>query len=488
MKNNFISNIRDVRELLRKNNVKLFGIGGFPSIRSEIWPLVPDYEVLCANRSGELESVRKNVRVKVFQIRSRSVPYLVKKPATLLADERVVSHIKSRSMGKRVGIYIYQPSAEAEIICRKNNWVVIGNPIKLYKKLDSRSVFHKILREIGYRKKVFSTNLKRLPNELDNIFKNFGDRVVIQLLDEGGGRGTLFFEKKDKGKIISRIKKRLHLINKGEQSPDLIVSRFIDGPAISITGCITRENGILSSFCQFQLVDIPEVTRHKEDATGIFCGHDWSMSNKIPANIHRKAQKLVEKIGLALKKRGALGIFGLDLMWNQKTNALFPLEINLRLLGTFPTAVYVQLEKNEVPLVAFHILDFLKIPYRISSLSVFRKNSRRRGAHLLFFNPFGKDARCGKSLAGGVYNLKNDRRLAFVHFGVELKDIKGKGDFVLTEGVPSANTIYRKNGKLLKAITGQPISKNGGRELNIFGKSIARAVYRDLKLTPYEKS
>jgi hypothetical protein len=352
--------------------------------------------------------------------------------------------------------------------------------------MDSRSEFFGILKELNIRRNYIETPLSSFSEKIDDIFKKLGEKIVIQLSDEGGGRGTMIFAKKDRGSIVSQIESRLKLIKKEGENPVLFVSSFVTGPAISLTGCITRANGVLSSYCQYQLIDIPEVTRNKEDATGIFCGHDWSLSKEIPDSIHRKARKLLEKIGLSLKRRGALGIFGLDLMWDKKTNTLLPLEINLRLLGTFPTSVYVQLEKREVPLVAFHLLDFLKIPYKISSSLVFRKGARREGAHLILFNPLGEDANCQAGLRGGVYCLRN-KRLMFIRLGAELKYIINKGEFILTEGVPEKDAVYRKNGKLLKIITREAISKNGGKTLNSFGKNIVNAVYQALNLKPYEK-
>jgi|GEM_PF-2044313 len=487
MKHPEIKNIKDVKGALASNNFQLFGIGGFPSTRSEIWPFVPGYEIICSNKTGELQSVRQNVPVNVFSKKKKPIPYPVKKPFLLLSDKKVESFIRRNSKGKKVGIYIYQPTSEVEDICRKKGWMMIANPSKLYKKLDSRQVFYRLLKKIGFERKVILLKLKELPNKIDYIFEKLGNKVAIQLMDEGGGRGTLFFEKKDKDIVVRQIKTRLEIIKKGGENPRLSVSSFIEGPALSITSCITKNNGVLSSYCQYQLIDIPEVTRNKGDATGIFCGHDWSLSNNIPPGIHKRSRSLAKKIGGELRKKGALGIFGLDLMWNKKNNSLIPLEINLRLLGTFPTAVYVQLEKKEVPLVAFHVLDLLGIQYKVSELSVYSKKAKRNGAHLLLFNPLGCDAFSSKNLRGGIYEIKS-RKLKFIRFGVELKDIKKKGEFIITEGVPEAGAVYRRNGKILKVITRQSISKRGGKELSAWGKTIARTVYKGLSLKPYDKN
>jgi len=57
---------------------------------------------------------------------------------------------------------------------------------------------------------------------------------------------------------------------------------------------------------------------------------------------------------------GYKGIFGLDFVLDEKTNKLYIIECNPRLLGSFPTLNMVQLLNNEPLILAFHILEFLK--------------------------------------------------------------------------------------------------------------------------------
>jgi len=484
MKRYHIRTLFDIREIFKKEDVMIFGLGGFPSTRSEIWKIIPYFEVITLNKTGEFNSVKEKIPLKFFSINKEKI---IKKPEELLNKLAVQAYIKKRAGGKRVGIYIYKSTQKIDLICKKNNWELIANKSSIFKKVSSKKTFFKILSSINYKRDFKILKFPQLEKSIDNLFAQFGERIVIQLLNEGGGRGTLFFDSKEASRVQEKIKERLELIKNKEKLEDmeLVISPFINGPALSIMGCVTRDNGTLPLYAQYQLIDIPEVTGQKKDVQGGFCGHDWSLSRKIPPAIHEEARKLVIEIGKKLKEMGHLGIFGLDFMIDGKTGKIFPLEINPRLLGSFPTIVYVQYQKKEIPLVAFHLLDFLNIKYKIDSEKIYRKGSARNGAHIILFNPKNCDVKCNNELSGGVYKLSGNN-LKFIRQGFDLSDIKSKNEFILTEGAPIINKIYKKNRKILKILTAQSISTDKGKKLKKFGKDIIFQVYKKLNLTHYE--
>ena len=480
-----VSSIEDVRRLLAKNRIKLYGIGGLPATRSEFRFFSKDFEIICANKTGEFDSIAKKIKITCFNKTKKGTPYPVKKPEALLSDKDVVNFIKHNSEDRKVAICLHQSTEAIEKIGKKNKWKIITNPHCVFDRLDDRLEFYKILEEIDQTRNFFSFKGEKLEKNLDKIFKELGDKIVIQLLRGGGGRGTFFFSKKDRGNIIATIKDRTKISEDELFSQEIIVNKFIDGHQVTVTGCVTRDNGILSSYVQYQLIDIKEAVSAKSDGVGVFCGNDWSLSSDIPDKIHKDAEDLVKKIGNILKKEKFLGIFGIDLIWDKKNNAIVPIEINPRLLGTFPTAVYVSLDKKEIPLAAFHTLEFLGISYKIKNVSTYKKELNRQGSHLLLFNPFKFDVVCGKEIKGGVYDLTKEK-LKFVRYGVELSDIKKKNEFILTDGVPVKNLVYAKNRKILRIIAKQSISKNQGKELNGWAKNVVDIVYKEFELKRYQ--
>lgn len=473
-----ISSVADVKKILAEHNVKIYGIGGLPATRSEIWPLVDDFELICANKTGEFGSIARKVKIRCFQFPKAE---FIKKPEKILSDERVVRYIRKDSKGKKVGIYVLRPTEKTHRICNENGWTLIANSKKLYDKLEDRLEFFKVLKKVGLSKEFCVLRLSKFEKKIDSIFKEFGNKIVVQFLSGGGGIGTFFItNSEDKQSVIGEVRKRKETTKNMDNDPKLIVTEFIKGSSVSIAGCVTKNNGILTTHAQYQLIDIEESVKGKDDAQGVFCGNDWEYSNRISCSVHNEAERITEKVGHEMKKRGYLGVFGIDFMLDKKGKKLVPIELNPRLLGTLPAIVYAQLAKKEVPIVAFHLLEFLKIPYSIKNKSVYKKDCRHRGAHLIIFNPLKRKIKFKKDIQGGVYKISHGS-LAFVREGVEMEDLKKDNEFILTDGVPVKGFSYGKNRKILRIITKRSIAKNGGEALNKWGKNIARKTIEHIK-------
>lgn len=456
-----VENIDDVRSLIVSHEWKIFGIGGLPITRTEIYSLVSDFELICSTETSELKSIRNRCKVSVFDLEKRPES---RKPGDILADERVVEYIKKSSEDKKIAIYVMKPSNEIEEACRENHWRCICGTEDIYKKLDDRLLFYEVLEEIGFGKSFKVLNLRELELSMASLFEEFGDKIVIQSLLGAGGRGTVFIEKGKEFEGLKEIAERLWYLGGDDQS-DLVVTSFVKGVDVGAMGCVTKKNGILSAYPRYQMIDIKESIEAKDDGTGIFCGHDWSLSNNMSDDICRQAKEFVEKIGESLQKRGHSGIFGVDFMFNQEAQKLIPIETNPRLLGSFPVAVQVQKQKKEVPLVAFHILEFLGIEYDIKNEEVYRKDQQREGAHLILFNQWGRNVEFKKSLKGGVYCIEGGR-LNFLRDGFEIEDIKDvQKEFVLIDGVPIKGRSYMKNRKILRFIFNRQIADSSVKKL-----------------------
>lgn len=483
--NTFIRNIEDVKTLFAKNKVKIFGVGAYPSTRSEIRPLIHDFEIICANKTGEFASVIQKVKVSCFRIKNRQMdPYPVQNPEEILSRRTVITHIRKNSTGKKVGIYIYKPSRKIEKLCRTNGWVMIANKNSVFDRLAGKDESYRIFQKIGKRRDFQTVPLKSLEKKLPGIFSRFGDKIVLQFPREGGGRGTFFFHHGDLKKINSEIAERMRAAEINNFSESVLVSKYIKGPSLSISGCITRNSGILCDSLRYQLIDIAEAK--KIGHAGVFCGNDWTLAKNIPSSLDKQAKKIAARVGNILKSAGVLGMFGIDFIWSQESNKLIPIEINPRLLGTTPVSVYVHLQKGQIPLEAFHLLEFLNIPYRTSESSPKKNISSTHGCHLILYNQANGPVRVGNELKGGVYTLTNAPRpkIKYLRPGFELDDIKNKNEFILTDGVPLKKSVYQKDKKLLRIIAKKSLVKNSGGELNSWGKTVVSQVQSSLNIRP----
>lgn len=481
-----INEVSDINDIIKQKNIKIFGIGGTPITRTEAHHLTENIEIICAVEAlSEISQIKKKVSIKCFPLKNDDGSY-VKKPSKILSDQCVQEYVNdSKKTHDQIAIYIMKSDAVLEQICRDNNWILIGNTADIIEKYNSKELFQKILYETGLENDAVVMRLDELHNHIDDIFDRFGEKIAIQLPEvSGGGHGTFFVDKKDKNVIVERIDQRIEIINEEiPESTNIIVNSFFEGPTLSILGTVTRDNGVIVANPQHQLIDIAEVVKSKNDASGIFCGHDWTLP--IPQDIQDQAINISQKIGGHLQKNGVLGIFGTDLIWDVGRNTVVPIEINARLTGVFPSFVDVQMLNGEVPILAFHLMDFLKIQYSVADSRAYRKKSFIDGAHMIIFNNHPYKIRVTKTnIQSGIYSLQDDK-LYFERDGFEMSDIQSDNEVVITDGVPVSGSIYEKNRKLLKIISKSSLGKNS-YELSDWGKKIIENIYNSIICEKYE--
>lgn len=482
---NIIKDVADVRKAIKKENVKIFGVGGTPITRTEIHHLVDDYEVICAVDSlTEIESIKEKVKIKCFPLKNESGTY-IKKPSKILSNDDVQKYINAaKEEYDQIAIVVMKPDAVLEKICKDNNWILIGNPAHVVQQYNDKEVFQKILRDTNHANEAIVLQLDEVPDRVDFIFDKLGEKIVIQLPVSGGGHGTFFFERKDAHIILQTIHDRINTINEEvSKKTNVIINSFFKGASLSILGSISRNNGVIVANPQHQLIDIPEVIKSKNDASGVFCGHEWSLP--IPKHIREQMIGIVEDIGLNLKNDGVLGIFGTDFMWDLERDVVVPIEINARLTGVFPSFVDVQLLNDEIPIMAFHILDFLGVEYSVDQVAYRNEEGFAVGAHLLVFNMHQYKVRViDTDIQCGVYSLDEDG-MRFERKGFQMIDIKNENEFVIADGIPEIGSVYARNRKMLKVISKKSLAKSS-YDLNDRGKKIVQNIYNLIKLEKYE--
>ena len=216
----------------------------------------------------------------------------------------------------------------------------------------------------------------------ENWAEELGPRFVVQLPDiqKGGGRGTFFVG--SKGKYDALQKRLANGIWRETRLTSVLVRRFLEGIPASVAICVTR-NGILISGLQKQLIDLPYCRGFEEN--GVFCGHVWG-GDTWPESVLGKAREQARKVGNHLASLGYRGIAGIDFIVQPEEEKVYPVEINPRLTGAFPVLSLLHLTHGIVPMEAFHLLEFLNMPYQVDVEGLNRQYARPlNGSHLLVF-------------------------------------------------------------------------------------------------------
>jgi len=188
-------------------------------------------------------------------------------------------------------------------------------------------------------------------------------------------------------------------------------------------------------------MDIPEVLEVNR-GNGFFCGHDWAYRS-YSASLHERVTGIVQKLSGYMWDMGYRGIFGIDLVVDEKAGEVYPVECNTRYTGAFPMLSMLHVENDAIPMDLFHILEFLDGDYEIDVDALNRAYRKRmRGSHVILFNKWGVPVKVGRNVRSGVYRYDpGGRRIAFLREGLRYEDLRGEDEFILTDGVPRKGSI-----------------------------------------------
>ncbi|MEA3273298.1 MAG: ATP-grasp domain-containing protein [Patescibacteria group bacterium] len=470
---------KNIKEVFKKFENPIIGASVQAFGRIGLEKIFPNFNIACLNYSNELEKMRKdNINVFCLEESLGKKSTDKRNPTTVIKNKLFQTFLRENSSKKAPIFVLYKSSQAIEHLAKKFNWIIAANKYKSYKKFEDKALFKNLLRKL---------NIKEIPGEI-NILEDlhykklalrYPEGFVIQEPMAGGGRGTFFIHtEKEFNNCLDELKTDFEL----KASSKLVITQFIKGYAPSVTACVTQY-GILQLPPQLQLIDLAEL--HSDiKGNGVFCGHDWSAAKEIEERASREMNLITKKIGEFLKGEGFRGIYGIDFLVSDIDGSVFPVELNPRLLGTFPVSTLIQLKNKELPLIAFHVLEFAKEEYKIDINQLNQSFSKNKeGAHFFITTPY-IPYKVNGTLKAGVYKIK-EGRLKFLRPGYELTDLKNKQEFLLVDGVPHQPRIEESGLKrILRVVTDCQISQNKGRSLNSFGKEITNAVYKALKVEP----
>jgi hypothetical protein len=267
--------------------------------------------------------------------------------------------------------------------------------------------------------------------------REMGLRFVVQLSEvrQGGGRGTFFIRSHED---CQNLRQSLGQGTWRETTiQTLFIRPFIEGTPASLALCITQQ-GILMSGLQRQLIDLPYCKGLEEN--GVFCGHSWG-GREWSESARQEAMQQGQVIGEYLADLGYRGILGIDFVIGEDDHRVYPLEINPRLTGAFPVLSQIHLKNGLIPLEAFHILEFLDIPYDIDVEELNAQYGHTMpGSHLLLFHPEKKGAAISGDLDAGIYEHDpQSGGMTLVERACGFEKIKNERQFMVVDGPPGAD-------------------------------------------------
>lgn len=224
--------------------------------------------------------------------------------AELLQHEEVKKIIQPKDY-----IVVFKNNTIIEDICRKNKWHLLNPASALADIIESK------ISQITWLGKL----AKYLPPHTVDISEHIkwrNKKFILQFNHSHTGQGTFLIDTKNK---------LVDIQNKFPKRPVRIMD-YINGPVFTNNN-IVWGNQILIGNINYQITGLSPFTDNKFTTIG----NDWFLAKKILSTQQIKEyKKIVNEIGKKLKKDGWNGLFGADIIMDQKTKKLYLLEINAR--------------------------------------------------------------------------------------------------------------------------------------------------------------
>lgn len=445
------------------------GVGVSAFQRSGLGYILPDYEILSLLETPDLPAIRQVCPVTVVGGGERPEKL---NTYSILKLNWVKTWLGDR---KPLNLFVYKAATPLDALVAELGVRLLSAPGCIRKPLEDKKVFREEAGKAGIQIPAgVNLTLSELTGgysppkitKWDQLKQEYGEKLVFQLTDfsSGGGQGTFFVETAEdflKFREFCRtqtVVKTVKFVN---------VCRRIDGRAASISGCATKY-GTVTSLLQTQIMDQPELAGFK-GRSGVWLGHDWNVRFSDKAQL--EAEKLCQKWGDYIYRKGYKGIFGLDVVVG-KDDRVTVIECNSRYTGAFPVYTMLQLSQGEMPLDVWHLAEWLGLNYEmdIKAVQVVARRPKT-GSHIIMHSLADRPVKINHQVSAGIYY--NNK---FIRCGFSLLDIRSDDEFVLCDRVPGRGQTVKPGERIGKLIFKRRIIDDSGRLLPEI-RELVKSVY-----------
>ena len=271
----------------------------------------------------------------------------------LLRDPEVQAYIAGRTKpGQRPMVVMVFFDEETEAICEELGYDLILPPAALRTRLDSKIVTTQLGNEAGAPSvpNLLADHIESWDqlSELSEL-NGLGTDLVVQTPYGDSGKTTFFIKsEEDWDRFASDIV--------GQQ---VKIMKRINNKAAAVEAVLTRHGTIVGPFMT-DLTGYPELTPYQ----GGWCGNDL-FPEAITDEQRRRAIDLVRRFGDRLRDEGYKGFFEFDILIDSDDGEVYMGEVNPRISGVSSMTNTTVGAYADLPLVCFHLLEFMDIDYEI---------------------------------------------------------------------------------------------------------------------------
>ena len=447
--------IPDIDQVIdRMEDALLVSIGITPYTRIIPAFFLKTYSTYVPRRSSDVDVLETFARMHVLEDHDPKLSKKVHSTGYLLNSYAFKNFLKSRRNPVTLMINTVTDKAAETLKALGVSW--IGNTPTTFESVMNKGPFRKLVKDLGLVSMPTNTYMRDayLSSSFEDLLETYGGSFVVQRGDKevGGNEGTFFIH------TAEDFSRSVVALAADESFEEVIISPFIKGYSTSMLGCVLPE-GTLSGPLQLQLIDVPE-SLHGVPPSGIFFGNDIGF-HPWGDHIEKQAQEVIEGIGAHLREQDYRGIFGIDFMYDENRDCIYPNECNPRFTGSLVLHSLSLLESGTPPLEFFHLLSQLNIEATFDFEEVNRALKVRQPFSHIALSP--KDIhRMGLPFLAGIYEYDSSiPDISYVGPGFSLADLKNERQFLLIDTVPTVGTeIEQSVPRLLKFIFPRSIAQS----------------------------
>ena len=383
-----INNYRNIKNSINNRQIgSVFFVTPNPIYAIGLEKNIKSYFVICSQKSDIVQYLRKE-KIPVLCLDDDKI----KNAGKILTNEKVIEYIKSRSKNNVANVITFKPSPTIQRVCKDNSFRYLGNDWKLNRDLEDKTKFVEVTEKL----KISNANSKIIKLDKNNCSLDFSrnKKFVVQLPRGFSGNATFFIEDKNNlDEIFKKYKNR-----------KVKLSEYFKGETYTINACVIG-NEILISKPIFQITGL---SSYNKNSFGGTCGNDYIYPKKLRKEQRKEIFDCTKKVGDYIKKLGYKGIFGLDLVVNNKKVNL--IEINPRIIGSMSLFTKLQIQNNQIPFLSLSILEFAApVIIKNDNFKEWDKEDNFNASQLILRNTKNKPIKIIKSLRSGIYEIKENK-------------------------------------------------------------------------------
>lgn len=404
-----IKNFTDCQKLLTPLARDIFALGNSVYHGLGLLEIFPAAKLVCLDDDNLLPRLAK-AGAQIFSLMATDTTAneIFRNSANLLGAESVRAFIKNNSDQPK--LYVPKVNRRLEIQAQAVGAQLLG---------VSSELNHLFEDKISFTKKMAEWGLPSAPRQdievsqpvLWDAAHSWGWPLVVQFNRGIAGEGTKFLE--NQKELIDFATQ-----NQGRRA---VMAKFIKGKTITLNACATRHGTVIGKPF-WQITGETSLNRNR-GGTG---GNDYAVDLGLSDRQLDEVSRITMLIGDKMIAAGYRGIFGLDLMVEEKITVI---EINARPTASIPTYTQLEHANGEIPLLALHLLEFLAVPYEldVDKLNTTKAQTDYRGSKVIIRNTSDRSATIKRDLAPGVYDWIGES-LVFKRPGWRLTDIGQTGE------------------------------------------------------------